>query len=396
MIPMKIAQVISTPPFAWATGGCARVAFDLSKALVDRGHDVTILTTDLYEPGQRYPQCHRIECIDGIKIIRFENISDNLAWNHKLYISPKLIMYLKNHSRDYDLIHLQDLLSLHALVTSYYCAMYNIPYILTTHGSLPWLHKQRLFNKIGRRLFNNLVLKNASKILVLNRTEARLCKDLGVHHIEIVPNGVSHCILNVESKNINFREKYLINKLDKIVLYIGRIHKTKGIDLLIMSLSRLVKKLGNIKLVIIGPDDGHKPKLESLINSLKLENKIIFTGFVSDEEKIGALMEADVFVTPSFSGFPIAFLEACSCGVPIITTNRGDQLEWINKYAGFVVNYDDRELCEAILILLTDEKLNTQIRNNCRKLANETFSWDGISKKIERMYEEVIQLQQGG
>lgn len=49
---MKIAQVISTPPFAWSTGGCARVVYELSKELADRGHEVTILTLDMYDHGK--------------------------------------------------------------------------------------------------------------------------------------------------------------------------------------------------------------------------------------------------------------------------------------------------------------------------------------------------------
>ena len=118
---MKILQIVSTPPFAWATGGCARVVYDISKELVKRGHDVTILTTDLYEPGKRFPYKANPEFIDGIRIIRFKYISNWLAWKNKIYISPGLIWYLKNHLQEYEIIHLQDLISVHAVATVKYC-----------------------------------------------------------------------------------------------------------------------------------------------------------------------------------------------------------------------------------------------------------------------------------
>ena len=88
---MKILQIISTPPFAWATGGCARVAYDISKELVKSGHDVTMLTTDLYEPNQRYISKTNPEYIDGIQIFRFKQVSNWLAWKHKISISQRLI-----------------------------------------------------------------------------------------------------------------------------------------------------------------------------------------------------------------------------------------------------------------------------------------------------------------
>ena len=61
---------------------------------------------------------------------------------------------------------------------------------------------------------------------------------------------------------------------------------------------------------------------------------------MSEKEKITIFVDADVFVTPSFSGFPVTFLEACACSTPIITTNKGDELDWIHNKVGYVVEYN--------------------------------------------------------
>ena len=87
-----------------------------------------------------------------------------------------------------------------------------------------------------------------------------------------------------------------------MVLYLGIIPRSKGIDFLIKSFAILVKMLCNVKLVLIGPDDGFLNEALSLSKTLGLASKILFTGFVSTEEKLEALVDADVFVTPSFYG----------------------------------------------------------------------------------------------
>jgi len=82
---MKIAQVSSTPPFAWATGGCAKVAYDISRVL-SKNHQVAMATTDLFEPDNRFKIKNNPEILDGIKMYRFKVINNHLAWKSINYI----------------------------------------------------------------------------------------------------------------------------------------------------------------------------------------------------------------------------------------------------------------------------------------------------------------------
>ena len=247
-------------------------------------------------------------------------------------------------------------------------------------------------SKIFDLSFGYRILRDASKVITLTKTEAKQYKKMEVDEdkIEIVPNGIDLS----EYKNLpergGFRKKYLISDDEKMVLYIGRLHKTKGIDLLGKAFSDISKELDNVRLVLVGPDDGYQSALEELVKALKVDDKVLFTGFVTNDEKMTAFVDTDVFVTPSFSGFPVTFLEACACGTPIITTSNGDKLDWIHDTVGYVVEYGKEQLRAAITKVLCDEGLRKRFGKEGKKLVQEEFSWDKIIKKVEGIYADCL------
>ncbi|MCK4731120.1 MAG: glycosyltransferase family 4 protein, partial [Methanophagales archaeon] len=139
-------------------------------------------------------------------------------------------------------------------------------------------------------------------------------------------------------------------------------------------------------------DDGYQSALKGLIQELKMGDKVLFTGFVSNDEKMAVFVDADVFVTPRYSGFPVTFLEACACGTPIITTNNGDKLDWIHERVGYVVEYDKDQLRDAIFKVLSDEGLRSRFGERGRRLTRKEFNWNRIVKKIEDIYHECVSL----
>jgi glycosyltransferase involved in cell wall biosynthesis len=171
---------------------------------------------------------------------------------------------------------------------------------------------------------------------------------------------------------------------------LGRLHKSKGIDLLIEAFSELTTELDNVKLMLVGPDDGYMLTLEKRAEELKIKDKTIFTGRVPEKEKLMAFIDADVFVTPRFYGFPSTFLEAIACGVPIITTNEGDKLEWIHNNVGYVTDYNRDQLKDAILNILTNDKIRQEFGKKAKSLVREEFNWSKIAGQLETVYLDVV------
>jgi len=177
----------------------------------------------------------------------------------------------------------------------------------------------------------------------------------------------------------------------KVILYLGRVHKSKEVDFLVRAYACLIRDMGcnDAMLMIAGPDDGYLREVRSLAGSLGVSDSVLFTGFISSEDKLGALVDADVFVTPSFYGFPMTFLEACATGTPIITTNLGDTLGWIDGNVGYVTLPTHYELAKAIYAIISDNELHRKFSRNCRKIVKSEFSSEKIVDRLEQIYREV-------
>lgn len=392
---MKILQVTNFFKPSFEAGGVTRVAYDISRSLVTNNHEVTVFTTNRSKKNINV-KANRPLNIEGMKVYYFDNL--------RKYFPVKMVpipYYLpiiaRKEIQNFDVIHIHEHRSLLAIIVHYYAQKYNIPYVLQAHGSvLPFLQKQK-FKKMFDIFFGYNVLKSASRVIALNETEASQYQKMGVNpsKIEIIPNGIDMSDYNNAPKNGTFRAKNSISKEDKIILYVGRIHRNKGIDLLVNSYSVLIKDMPDSKLVFVGPDDGFQAELEKLCEKLGIRENVLFTGFVDSETKMAALMDSDIFVTPSFTGFPMGFLEACVFGLPIVTTKRGDNLDWIHEKVGFVVEYDKYELSESMFCILNNSQLRQDFGENGRKLALQEFNWDSTIKKIENLYSNTINAKLG-
>jgi glycosyltransferase involved in cell wall biosynthesis len=376
---MRILQVI--PRFNPKLGGGVNVVFNVSKFLAKRGHEVTIITTDCGGIDKNYIKIIQQE---GVEVIPFRNII-----NFGLFIlSPSMKEWLSKNIKNYDVIHLNGARSYQNNIVCQYAKKYNIPYILQAHGSILRIIEKQKLKKLYDLVWGYKIYKESSKAIALTNSEAEAYQVMGIDRekIEIVPNGVDLSKFKDLPKRGEFRRKYSIQDTEKIVLYLGRLHKSKGIELLMEAFSELTTKLNNAKLFLVGPDDGYELKLKKFIKDLKIENKIIFTGLVSENEKIMALIDADVFVTPRFYGFPITFAESCVCGLPIITTKEGDSIHWIHNNVGYVTDYEKNQLSKAILNILMDEELRKKFSRKALILVQEDFNWLEIVKLVETVY----------
>ena len=393
---MKILQVTNFFKPSWESGGPARVAYEISKKLVERGHEVTVYTTDGFKSRLNVEK-NKPVWVDGIKTRYFRNLSSYLAREIVLPIPYYLPIVARREIKDLDVIHIHEHRTVLAVVVCHYAKKYGVPYIIQGHGSVlpppPLFEKQKL-KKFFDLLFGYRILDEASKLIALTKTEAEPYKKMSVDEdkIAIIPNGIDLSEYENLPKRGGFKRKYLIRDNEKMVLYVGRLHKTKSISLLVKAFSGVLKKADNIRLVLVGSDGGYRSTLEELIKTLKVNDKVVFTGFVSNDEMMTALVDADVFVTPSFSGFPLTFLEACACGTPIITTNKGDDLDWIHDKVGYVVEYDERQLRDAIIKVLSDERLRKKFGEEGKRLVKNEFNWDKVVKRVEIVYHESVSL----
>jgi glycosyltransferase involved in cell wall biosynthesis len=187
-----------------------------------------------------------------------------------------------------------------------------------------------------------------------------------------------------------FKIKYGIKPEQKIILFVGRINKIKGVDLLIDAFFEITKEKSQYILVMVGPDDGYCSIIKKQIENLKLENNIIFTGTIFSKDKLNAYVDADVVVLPSeYEAFSNVILEAWSCGTLIIVSENCKLAEIVKK-AGYVSKSDKFHLKEVIIFATNNEELKTKFIDEGKKIITREFNSDIIIKKIEKIYENVI------
>ncbi len=378
---MKILQVI--PFFSPKFGGSVTVPFELSKELAKRGHQITLITTD-FRFDQEYAGLLEVY---GIKVIKFPCI---LNFGLFLY-SPRINQWLKKNITQFDVIHLHNFRSYQNSCVVNQAIKNNIPYILQAHGSITPLFQKRRLKTLYDYFHGNHLLKHLSLSIAITEKESKDYQKMGIRKekIIVIPNGTFLPeFINFTKKDL-FRDKYGIKKNGKCILYIGRLHQTKGLDLLLDAFFEMNKLDNNINLILIGPNDGYLDKLLDNIERYNLQNKVFIIGYISNEEKIQAYIAADVFVTPSYSGFPVTFLEALSFGLPIVTTNNGDNLDWIHNNVGQVVNYDAVSLANGIKKILQDRELYRRYSYMGKRLIMEQFCWSKITGDFEVAYEKV-------
>lgn len=381
---MKIMKVI--PYFTPKLGGSFAVLYNLSLNLAKKGHDVTVITTNFNLNHEAVTSLEN----EGIEVIVF-----NCDINFSLFlISYNMDKWIKNNIHRFDIVHIHGYRSYPEILICKYSKMYGVPYILQTHGCLCDLFKKKLLKKGYDFLFGYKNLNNSSKVVVLNNTEKKQHIKVGINEklIKTIPNGINTDEYDNLPKKNEFKKKYGIKNNEKVILYLGRIDKVKGIDFLIRAFFRISKIYNDVKLVIIGPDWGFLPNLKFQVTELELNEKVLFIGPLYGKDKLKAYVDSDVYVLPSiYEIFPLTVLEACACEVPVIVTNKCGIADTIkNNKLGYVVRTEEHQLVSAINTFLNDEKLRRKVGERNRKLVKKSFSWDHVTKKFEELYISVV------
>ena len=390
---MKILQVISSFPPAYAYGGGPTAAYEISKELVKKGHDVTVYTTDAYSLNSRFKYTENPIWLDGIEVYHFKNISNKYAYVKNLSLAPEMAFALNKNIKKYDIVHLHEYRSFQSIFVYLFTKKYGIPYILQSHGSTVNIIEKQKLKKLYDCFSGRRILKSASMVVAVTKDEAKQYKLININEtkIEIIPNGIDLLKYNNLPKKGVFRKKYSINNDEKIVLFLGRIHKIKGIDLLLKAFADLIKKLDNVTLVIVGPDGGFLSALKQLIRELNIGDKVLLTGPLYEKDKLMAYVDANVCVLPSrYEIFGITALESCACGTPVIVTSEYGISNKINNIAGYAIRFDKNKLVNSILKVLINEELRKKFGKGGKELVRNQFAWNMIISKFEKMYLNII------
>ncbi|MCR3907026.1 MAG: glycosyltransferase family 4 protein [Tenericutes bacterium] len=396
---MKVLQVCQKFHPSVASGS-TKVAYDISMELSNRGHSITVYTSDMKDSYSRIKNCE-IEEINDVRVHRFRSIGTVAVKKMKIFVTPLIMSRVKKEIQNFDVIHLHEYRSFQNIIVAYHAKKYDIPYVLQVHGSFRETSTKQRLKWIYDALCGYRILSAASGVVALNNVEAEQYKRMGVpeDRIAVIPNGIDlSAYADLPPKGL-FKRKFGIAGDRKVILYLGRIHETKGIAFLIRSYNHSIKKMGckNTMLVIAGPDDGYLNEVQSLAHSLDISNSVVFTGLLSDKDKISAYVDANIVVNVEpVNVYGIVPLEAAACTTPVIVSSTNAISEVVlNGKFGFSVKYGDvNDLAGIMRKIFTNNDLLIDMGQKGRKFVFENYDWTNIIGKLENVYKEIIQSKQ--
>ncbi len=377
---MRILQVI--PYFAPKWGGDVNVCYSLSKELNKRGHDVTIITTDF---GYSADYARSLENVEVVPFRRVANLG-------RFLYSPDMKAWLKSNVSDYDIVHLHSFRSYQNNLASKYATEFNIPYVVQPHGSLPRIVQKKGLKRLYDIAWGNKILQNAEGIIALTSMEAEQAIMMGVKEskIHIVANGIDLLQFEDIPPQGKFRALYNIPSNRHVILYLGRLHPIKGVDLLIRAFAIVSQKRDDCILVVVGPDDGSLSELKALAEELQLCNKVLFTGPLYDEDKAAVYRDSDIYVLPShYEAFPMTVLEAWAFKKPVIVTENCGIKDLVQG-SGLIVHPDPYDLATALEEYLQQNSLCHFHGQNGYSKLHESLSIQMTVENVESLYQDVI------
>lgn len=378
---MKIGFLITYfyPRLGGAESNCYYLARELAKK-----HEVHIFCS-----GERESE----EIIENMHIHRSKEI---LRLTYYLGFYPSITKKI----RKYDL----DILHIHGFgFAQHDWAIRNlkdvnprIKIICTPHGPFMALKKYNLLISLLKKIYMPLLKKsllNYDAIIQVNPYQDKwLCKDYGVkkNKIYLLPNGIpSNLFEKIPSAYLDsLIEKYhLRNKF--VISYLGRIQKYKGLDQVIEIMPKIKDKFKNVVFLAIGKNADDLDRLKGIAKELRLEKDVIFTGEVSEKEKIGLLELSQIFIFPSeWEAFGISTLEAMARCNAVISSKTEGGLYLVEKDNGSLFDYGNKkQLLHSLIKMIKDKRKLRRIQaKNIQKAKG--LLWEDLALKLEKIYQK--------
>lgn len=316
-------------------------------------------------------------------------------------VVPELGWFLSENLPDFDLVHVHGLWRYPQWVATRLAQRFSIPYIISPHGMCePFELARKAWKK---KMYFNLVerhtLRGAAAIHAITNAEKDDCEQLQTHnHIRVIPNGVDIYppLLNHLMECYLPHELAIVPPQNPVLLFMGRLHPKKGLDLLIPAFAQVLRRHPEAWLVLSGPDSvGYRQVLVKLAHSFQVQDRVLFPGMVTGLYKRALLQRADLFALPSYSeGFSVAVLEALAAAKPVVITQHCYFNEVISAGCGRVVDNSVLHLAQALSDLLDlDCSTRAIVGQRGRELVEQVYTWSSIARQMSDLYQSVMKTR---
>lgn len=387
---MNILHVVPSFVPCFSAGGVVNSSYQIAKKQAERGHNVYVYTTDSCRKRLKFEDNYNVD-VDGIKVFYFKNISNTVKNKLTIDTPITLLNHLRKTVNEFDIIHIHEHRHSLAIAAHRYAKKNNVQYVIHSHGSvLPFFQKEKM-KEIFDSIWGFDILHDACRVIAETDVERDQYLQMNVKAevIENVPPGIDLKEFENLPDEGKFKSKFGIPDEDKLILFIGRINRIKGLDLLVEALNEIDTE--HVRLAIVGEDYGLKEELDEMIDKFNLKDRVIFPGVLTGEDKKEALVDCDLFAIPSrYESFGISTLEAMACGKAVVMTKNNHIHNWVEGTVGLTCDFDKDELAKSIESLLDDETLRNNFGKKGKELIAEKYNWDKVERELESIYRSCI------
>lgn len=376
-----------------SVGGLSNHVYYISHSLIKLGHEVHVVTcqegTAPIKENDKGVFIHRVEPYN-IKT------DDFIKWVMQLnFAMIEESMRLIKDTGNFDIIHGHDWLSAYALKSIKWG--FNIPAVCTIHATEHG-RNNGIRTEMQRYIASceAMLIYECRRVISCSyymREEIHTFFSTPRDKIHVIPNGIESGKFQGRIRSKEFRRKFAEDD-EKIVFFIGRHVYEKGVQILIDSIPYIIEVYEKIKFVIggVGP---MTLDLKNRVEKMGLQNKVIFTGYMEEKDKINLYKVADAAIFPSlYEPFGIVVLEAMAAGCPVVASDVGGIAEIINhKTTGmkFALNSID-SLKENLISVLMDEELSNKLITNAKLEVQEKYSWSNAASITVDVYSEILAM----
>jgi glycosyltransferase involved in cell wall biosynthesis len=376
-----------TPYFAPAFryGGPPRSILGLCKGLQAAGVEVDVITTASDGTVDLAASPPEGELYEGITVRYLPRMFP------RRFFGACLGPALREAADRADLFHIHGLWNVPGWRAARVARARGIPYVLSPRGMLqPAAVRHRRFRKrLAYQLLERRSLACAARLHATAGEEAAVLAALvGPRRVVRIPNGVD--VDATLQSGSGIRERLGIPIGDPVIVFLGRLHPIKRLDLLAASVARVRNERPDVHLVLAGPnDDGYLPSLQPLL--APLGRFVHWIGPIDDPDKWALLKEASALALCSDSeSFGMAVIEAMAAGVPVVVARTCPWSDIVREDCGFWIDQRVEAIADAIATLVSDRPRGIAMGQRGARFARARFSWGAIGEAMAACYRDVL------
>jgi len=370
--------------------GVSTAVLNFSLGLNKRGHQVILCI-----PKAKSPVFAKLRKL-GIKIVFLPSFKTKLYKGVNVG-TPSTKTFLQIKKWDPDIIHFHTpaFAGWEAILTAKILKKPLVGHFHTYYMS-PEAQKVVKLPKRGEEIIEKMLWQYTKSVynscdLVLSASEYAK-KDLEKHNlkkpVEVLANPIDLKSLKGASveKIKDLKKKYKLE--EKTVLYVGRVSKEKSMDVLLFAFNLVVRKIPEAKLILVG-DGPVMKEMKALTKDLGLEKNVVFMGSINYDKLLqsGVYEASKLFATASSCEVqPISILEAMGFGLPIVGVKAMGVTELIRDNGIVCEKGNTKELAEAIVKILEDQRLEKKYGENSKKRILKEHGMDGVCEELENKY----------